>query len=214
MKETPKYRILSFSNAGSMSENGRRRSGRKRTSTTMVIQGHTVLTKNNYVLKGLSYSYDAHSPDPRKRPKKKERETSSNKNKGISEKQKIRKKMLEERAIHNNHVKKRMAADQLQRHSFMKHNRKLLEPFVDPGFYTRVLSKGSTSNDSINEKQSLPSQPTCVTTVLRDYQFVGLEWMVDMHKKGMPMILGDEMGLVCSNSFHPCTFSRKLIPFI
>ena len=33
------------------------------------------------------------------------------------------------------------------------------------------------------------------TTVLHDYQLYGISWLVHMFRMGMPMILGDQMGL-------------------
>jgi hypothetical protein len=177
-----------------------RRSQRARKSTTMTIQGHTVLTKNNYVVKGLCYVHGAHGADQPKEPKKKKRKKDSNaKPSVLSGKQQIQKKLVEDRIEHNDVVKKRMKLDQIHRHEFMKKKKQILEPFLEPKIKV-TLSKGSRQtnekNTSNGEDIHLPSQPSSVITTLRDYQFLGLEWMLGMQKQGLPMILGDEMGLV------------------
>ena len=51
-----------------------------------------------------------------------------------------------------------------------------------------------------NQRFSVPEvkiskQPKIIQGQLRDYQLAGLNWIVNMHEKGVPMILGDEMGL-------------------
>jgi hypothetical protein len=39
-------------------------------------------------------------------------------------------------------------------------------------------------------------QPDLIQAEMRDYQLIGLNWMVKMHKQNLACILGDEMGLV------------------
>lgn len=48
-----------------------RKSGRERKATTMTIQGHTVLTKNNYTVTQGEYIFDTYKADKKKKPKKK-----------------------------------------------------------------------------------------------------------------------------------------------
>lgn len=54
-----------------------RRSGRSRVSTTMQIQGHTVLRKNNYKVVGMTYVYDDFQADAPNEPSKKKPKTVS-----------------------------------------------------------------------------------------------------------------------------------------
>jgi len=178
-----------------------RRSGRKRKSTTMMIQGHIVKAENNYVLKGHSYSYgefDADvKPQPRKTPPKKPKNSTPTNRKRAAH--------LDERLKHNAVIKTRMQKDDKLRMDFMTKNMDALQPFVEDKVkvllqkHSSSISQSQTkaSNSSNNDEKEyiLGAQPDSVTTTLRDYQLIGLDWMVKMHTKGMPFILGDEMGL-------------------
>lgn len=101
---------------------------------------------------------------------------------------------IKKRGEHNNVIKQRIASDEKTRFNFMAHRFKALEPFVDDKVKTSLRRNGMASAEKV-ETLVLGSQPDAVTTTLRDYQMVGLDWMVKMHQKGMPFILGDEMGL-------------------
>ena len=176
-----------------------RRTGRKRKSTTMIVQGHVVKTENNYVLKGHSYSHGAFVQDAAKVKKPK---------KPIARSKSVPKKRasyIDARMKHNGIIKEKMAKDSVARKNFMLESISALEPFLDG----KVLSflereayqrKHTNANAACAAKKraenfKLGIQPENVTTTLRDYQMLGLEWMVKMHIRGMPMVLGDEMGL-------------------
>lgn len=45
------------------------------------------------------------------------------------------------------------------------------------------------------EGVNIVQQPTTLTAALHEHQFMGISWMVHMFQNGMPMILGDQMGL-------------------
>jgi len=165
-----------------------RRGGRKRTSTTMIIDGHTVLTSNNYVLKGDTYVFGAFESDA---PKVKKR-----KPKKPAQKKKEMPAYHHERMAHNLLVKNRMLIDAGKRRRYLTDHFNTLEAFLDEKV-TRQLSVPPPASNTIPtyEDKLLAAQPDCVKTTLRDYQLIGLEWMVNMHHQGLPMILGDEMGL-------------------
>lgn len=179
-----------------------RRSGRKRKSTTMMIQGHIVKAENNYVLKGHSYSYGEFTADVKKEPRK----TPPKRSKSATPTRK-RATHLDERLAHNAVIKTRMAKDEKLRMDFMAKHVDAIQPFVEEKvkvllhkhrqsqlqLKSQLATKASSSKSE--EEFILGTQPDSVTTTLRDYQLIGLDWMVKMHKKGMPFILADEMGL-------------------
>eukprot|EP00979_Chaetoceros_neogracilis_P001758 scaffold315_cov218-Chaetoceros_neogracile.AAC.4 len=172
-----------------------RRSGRKRKSTTMMIQGHIVKSENNYVLKGDSYVFGAFDADA---DKQKNRKRAPNK-KPRSATPRKRAAHLDKRLKHNSVIKERMGRDEANRLDFMAKNMDILGPFIDDKVKATLLrhkqSKPSIHATDPASELILGIQPDSVTTTLRDYQLVGLDWMVKMHKRGMPFVLGDEMGL-------------------
>mmetsp|Transcript_13286 Transcript_13286/g.24930 ORF Transcript_13286/g.24930 Transcript_13286/m.24930 type:complete len:1045 (-) Transcript_13286:14-3148(-) len=181
-----------------------RRSGRKRKSTTMIVDGHVVKTENNYVLKGDSYSFGAFQADA-STPKRVKKTTPAKKSNGTSAHHKKHSLHMQNRLDHNAVVKDRMARDEQKRMDFMATHYDALEPFVDEKVkaslaeYLKSKKVGANgSSGKLQQEQDdsiLGAQPDIVTTVLRDYQMIGLDWMVKMHSRGMPFILGDEMGL-------------------
>eukprot|EP00804_Cyclotella_cryptica_P027266 CCRYP_014371-RB/>CCRYP_014371-RB protein AED:0.04 eAED:0.04 QI:131/1/1/1/1/1/6/716/1063 len=170
-----------------------RRSSRKRTSTTMVIGGHVVKTSNNYVVTGMNYIHGAFTADEPK-PKKPKPVPSSSK--APVKKPRAKSAHETDRLNHNEIIKKRIVKDESARLEFMTRNSEALEPFIDHkvemllNANSQVVKKGNTFTVT-----PLGTQPDIVTTPLRDYQLIGLSWMVSMQQTGMPFILGDEMGL-------------------
>jgi SWI/SNF-related matrix-associated actin-dependent regulator of chromatin subfamily A member 5 len=53
---------------------------------------------------------------------------------------------------------------------------------------------GSTAYDTM-EGVPIIEKPEMLTATLHEHQYAGISWMVHMFKNGMPMILGDQMGL-------------------
>lgn len=169
-----------------------RRSGRKRVSTTMVIDGHTVKTNNNYVVTGFGYTFGAYQADAPKAPPKKK---SKGAKIGVQPKApRQRATYIDQRLAHNEAMKKRMVLDDARRLNFMTNHADALEPFAEDKVKYLLAANKQVAKP---EPKQIPlgSQPDCVTTPLRDYQLIGLDWMVHMQQKGMPFILGDEMGL-------------------
>jgi len=172
-----------------------RRTGRKRTSTTMIIDGHVVKTANNYVVKGDRYvsgAFEADAPQP---TKKKAAVATTTADQKPSAPRKIP-DYIKQRGEHNTIIKQRIANDDSKRLNFMTRNLAVLEPFVDDKVKaTLVRNQHKVAKEAEPELTVLGTQPDAVQTTLRDYQMVGLDWMIKMHQKGMPWILGDEMGL-------------------
>mmetsp|Transcript_11410 Transcript_11410/g.21610 ORF Transcript_11410/g.21610 Transcript_11410/m.21610 type:complete len:1190 (-) Transcript_11410:733-4302(-) len=169
-----------------------RRSGRKRTSTTMIIDGHTVKTSNNYVVTGDNYIHGAFKADAVK-PKKAKPAVKLNDAPKVPRK---RAAYLDERQKHNDVIKKKMfRVDNVNRMNFMTNNFDALEPFVDRKVQSHLIANKKHAKPEPDGTDVLGSQPDMVITTLRDYQMIGLDWMSKMHSRGMPFILGDEMGL-------------------
>ena len=171
-----------------------RRTGRKRTSTTMVIDGHVVKTANNYTVTGINYVHGAYTADA---PKPKKPKPSSAQNKStVPKTPRVQAPYLVARAKHNEVIKKRIfGQDNTNRLHFMTNHLDALEPFVDNKTMTYLKSAQKHSKPEPAKTPILGSQPDCIQTTLRDYQMIGLDWMSKMHARGMPFILGDEMGL-------------------
>ena len=103
---------------------------------------------------------------------------------------------IKQRGEHNTIIKQRIANDDSKRLNYMTRNLAVLEPFVDDKVKaTLVRNQHKVAKEAEPELTVLGTQPDAVQTTLRDYQMVGLDWMIKMHQKGMPWVLGDEMGL-------------------
>jgi hypothetical protein len=169
-----------------------RRSGRERSSTTMVIDGHTVLKQNNYVVKGGDYVFgtteDA-APSSKPPPLKKIKSTTSS----VPRAPRVMSQVQRDRQAHNALVMQAKQAKQALQLSFLAKHSDRLAPFCEP----KVM-------DTLKQVQQVPYQEIVITkqpqliqtAVLRDYQMTGLNFMVNMHRQNLSMILGDEMGLV------------------
>jgi len=179
-----------------------RKSTRERVSTTITIDGHTVLTKNNYIVKGMEYISNPMQPDDIiSKPKKIRRVVKEEKKPLISEQQIERNKWKNALKEHNNKIKHSIENIFETRWRYFYRNRDILEPFLNDKVKEHLKSfKVEQGQDSSNEddylERIISKQPELVVTNLRDYQMVGLNWMVDMDRNGLGMILGDEMGLV------------------
>lgn len=155
---------------------------------------YIILQANNYVVKGDRYVSGAFEADAPK-PTKKVAIASSNADKPHAPR-KIP-EYVKQRGEHNNIIKRRIANDEAKRFNFMTRGFSALEPFLDDKVKASLQSnqKMIVAEQPSENVTVLGSQPDVVQTTLRDYQMVGLDWMVKMHQKGMPFILGDEMGL-------------------
>ena len=177
-----------------LEESQARRTGRKRNSTTMLINGHVVKKTNNYVVNAERMVYGAFSEDKPKPKKIKPVVKADNKPKVPRQKPQY----LVDRQLHNDIIKKRVhGKDNINRMNFMTLHSDALEPFVESKViaHLRANKKNVKSSAAAEDKIIVNVQPESVTSTLRDYQMIGLDWMVRMHLKGMPFILGDEMGL-------------------
>lgn len=169
-----------------------RHSGRKRKSTVIQINGHAVLAKNNYVLKGGSYDMGAFNADARKAPRKK---SVAKKQSGAAPR--TQKPSEIARLQHNEHVKADAMEKQSFRRDFISRHGTILKPFMDEPTRRMLDSWRASKLMKSYQRDELFIQPALITGgEMRDYQLAGLNFMVDMHRQNLGMILGDEMGLV------------------
>ena len=160
----------------------------------MVINGHVVKTANNYVVTGDNYTLGAFQADavkPKPAPRKPAPVPAG------AAPVRRRAAHLDERQRRNEAIKKKIVGeDNVNRMDFMTNHADALAPFVDAkvAAYLRANLAHAKKPEPANARV-LGSQPDSVITTLRDYQMVGLDWMVKMHNRGMSFILGDEMGL-------------------
>ena len=165
----------------------RRTTGRKRTSTTMIIDGHVVKKQNNYTVTGINYIHGAYKEDAPKPTKKKSKPNST-----TQQPSRAPRKMpsyVTDRQKHNEIIKRRIHGnDATNQLNFMTNNYDALEPFVDDKVKSLLLGnkKNKKVDDEPKKKRAvLGVQPEVVTTTLRDYQMIGLDWMVQMHSRGV-----------------------------
>ena len=168
-----------------------RRTGRKRTSTTMIIDGHVVKKQNNYTVTGINYIHGAYKEDAPK-PVKKAKPANTNQQPRAPRKMPS---YVTDRHKHNEIIKQRiMGNDATNQLNFMTNNYDVLEPFVDDKVKSLLLGNKKKmmmkSNDEPKKNRPmLGVQPEIVTTTLRDYQMIGLDWMVQMHSRGVSLFL-------------------------
>ena len=107
-----------------------RRSGRSRVSTTMQIQGHTVLRKNNYKVVGMTYVYDDFQEDAPKEPFNKKPKTVS-----MERKEQVQHReenpAAAKRRNHNKSVDESVNRKIKLRTSFLAERLDKLKPFVE-----------------------------------------------------------------------------------
>ena len=158
----------------------------------MIVDGHVVKKQNNYTVTAGEYIHGAYTEDKPKPKKKPKANKSSN---GAARAPRKMPSYITERQKHNDIIKKRLyGVDATNQLNFMTNNYDSLEPFIDSKV-KNLLQSNMKKTKPEPVRPVLGTQPDCVTTTLRDYQMIGLDWMTKMHSRGMPFILGDEMGL-------------------
>jgi hypothetical protein len=167
-----------------------RRSGRDRKSTITYIGGQAVLKTNNYVVKGTTYVYskdDAQQAAPVKRVVQHQPSTTKE-----PKKPRLATPAELGRRAHNASVEQQKASKQAARQSFLRQHDHILQPFMADSVWNQIQSYPQITHNY----DPVYQQPSEITGELRDYQLLGLDFMVRNHKQNLGMILGDEMGLV------------------
>ncbi len=178
----------------------RRYSQRERQSTLVYIDGQAVLAKNNYVLKGDSFSYGAF--ETQAQPAKK---LASNAAINAKPSMPCAPHLLSDaevkRASHNEAVCQRVLSKATTRKKFLAENLDMLKYFLDEKTI-RALTPSLVSGCAklVNQMMGdldeyVMEQPSGITGTLRDYQMEGLRFMAAMYQKNVGCILRDEKGL-------------------
>jgi SWI/SNF-related matrix-associated actin-dependent regulator of chromatin subfamily A member 5 len=187
---------------------------RQRVSTLVYMDGHAVKKDNNYVLKGGSYSYGVVSAAENKKAAKKQNTVKA---RALEKKQKLAaakaapggaaaaarplSSLQKDRLDMKQRVDKSKKDKSSDRAAFLERHCATLAPFCEQKVLNKIhenavsASITSTKKKQQEEEQPVYMQPDLITADMRDYQLQGLNWMANMHRQGMGMILGDEMGL-------------------
>lgn len=182
-----------------------RRSSRQRTSTVIHRGKYAIKKENDYEVVGFSYQYNtakdavAVASSNKKLSNKKNSKQHSSQAK--TTKSRKSSNVEKKRMNHNQLVKTRIHEKSHKRNAFFQSHYDILEPFLD-GKSADKLWSSTIGNNFGDEKpffsktSELIPKPECIQAELRPYQIHALNWMSEMHKHNISMILGDEMGLV------------------
>ena len=114
------------------------------------------------------------------------------------------------RRSHINAVKAAVANRKARRNQLLAGHRRELQHFIEPSVLDRLLgSSTSTATPSASMAAAakvFPEHPPYITGKLRDYQILGVRWLITMHDRGINGILADEMGL--GKTLQTITFLR------
>ena len=169
----------------------------------MQIDGHTVLRKNNYRVKGMTYVFDVHEEDAPKPARKKPKTSSTaDPTKAKAHTGREANPIHARRRQHNKFVEDGTNRKKTLRRAFLADQVDLLRPFVEEKVMDKLLTfreyqHRQKSNKTAAQKKPVTQPKIIQKAILRPYQLKGLEFMVKMHENNLAMILGDEMGLVC-----------------
>ena len=165
-----------------------RRSSRERVSRFVTVNGHQVLAVNNYTVTGDSYMFDSSAERNAVRRtddiKTEKKAKQAPKIRHVSKAELIRKD-------HNAAISKKSEVHKVNRLQYFAENADVCAPFLDERTTAYLVENQRFSVPEVK----ISKQPKIIQGQLRDYQLAGLNWIVNMHEKGVPMILGDEMGL-------------------
>jgi hypothetical protein len=177
-----------------------RRSGREKISTLVYIDGQPVLAKNNYQVNADTYVFDKEGCTSIKPVPANKSTTTTTPRNVVKPPTTTAPRVLTEsernRVEHNQAIQAKKDSKQAAKKAFLASKLNVMEPFLDDKVKAELQTVGLPEVDTMQEKNVLYMQPEGITADLRDYQLDSLNWMVEMHKKNIGMILGDEMGLV------------------
>ena len=154
-----------------------------------------MLRANNYSVTACKYIFDVHQEDIPHKPKSQPKTESQPKRKVYINMPANQAQL--DRLRHNKILQNNVRSKQWLRQNFFIKRLEILEPFVESKVLLHL--KAQTSQPLVKIEPVLVAQPKMIRAKLRDYQLLGLNFMVNMHRQNIAMILGDEMGLVRLN---------------
>lgn len=166
-----------------------RRSGRQCVSTVIQIDGYTVRKDNNYVVKGHGYHFGDNTTQevPQQTPFIRPATTKQ------PRQPRVVTPIETGRLQHKDTIQQHVAAHSNRRLSYLARHLPILSPFLEDGTVAKLQQHIATSpHDEQDEELQVSNdvaQPKLIQVKLRDYQLVGLNWMVKMDKLNLGMIL-------------------------
>jgi hypothetical protein len=173
------------------------RSKRKRTSGYVTVNGYRVKKLNMYSLEdGEPSVWDAELNDDEDEEEEEEDEVSVVQSAPPKSKARTPPKAREvsqttqDRHANNDRIRAAKEQGSHRKLEFIRHNWRFISPFLDmacpppqPATHQRHFP-------------ALQQQPACLSNVdMRDYQLLGLNWLIKSYESSVNVILGDEMGL-------------------
>lgn len=160
-----------------------RRSGRDRVSTTITIDGHTVLRKNNYQVRGVEYVWGPQAGDAPQAPAPKKVKTTTAAPKPVREYRPTAAEIS--RNSHNERVAARDGFKKGLRAGFLARHVDLLSHFCEAA----VVNHLKQTLPSTFHPEPVTEQPNGIKATLRDYQLKGLDFMAGMYQQNLSCIL-------------------------
>ncbi|GAX78544.1 hypothetical protein CEUSTIGMA_g5984.t1 [Chlamydomonas eustigma] len=102
------------------------------------------------------------------------------------------------RTEHNDSVRRDREASEAARAIYLKHHIEKLKPFITSQVVKAIMDKASHAASALQDQvtpEPVQEQPSQITGTLREYQMMGLAWLVRCYDHGINAILADEMGL-------------------
>lgn len=154
-----------------------RRSGRARISTTMTIDGHTVLRMNNYSVTGMQYIYHNNNDEEAEEEAKEDVQPppcKKTKTKSSPHSNKVRVCSASEQARkhHNDTIVANIQKKQVYRKAYLSKHVEIIEPFVEEQVLEHLLTidesssnqkkKNKHNNYNNNNKRTLMKDPPMI----------------------------------------------------
>ncbi|KAL0564816.1 hypothetical protein V5O48_017222 [Marasmius crinis-equi] len=116
------------------------------------------------------------------------------------QKEALKKANREELKANTNLVNERRAERDARRTQWILRHREIIEPILPPSSHliSHLENALNTTKIPYTPYHELEEQPACISRTLgemKDYQLLGLSFLVYMYRNGMNCLLGDEMGL-------------------
>jgi hypothetical protein len=165
-----------------------RRSGRQCVSTVVQIDGYTVRKENNYVVRGHGYHFGDNTTQevPQQAPLRRAPTKQPKKPRVVTP---IETGRLQQKDAIQQHV----ASHSNRRLAYLARHLPILSPFLDVATAAKLQQHIATlphdEQDADLHVSDDVAQPKLIQVMLRDYQLVGLNWMVRMDKLNLGMIL-------------------------
>ena len=170
---------------------------RERKSTTLIIDGHTVLARNAYEVKGVGGYIFMDTPEASSSSSSSKKNTKKTPAKAAGSAKKPRAKpaaqVLREKT--NTEIDAMREVLRGQRNRFFAQNLAVVKQFCSARAGKELAAVAAEGKPPTRGADVFCQPETVTGGEMRDYQLDGLDFLVKMFDKGVNCILGDEMGL-------------------